>query len=112
MSILPSKRAAEMYSVSDPSFEVEVLADNSEDDGDNTEEDEELIIKQRNIKRCASCNRKVGLTGMECKCRLVFCSAHRYPEQHNCDYDYKLGERKHLERSTPGGGTFAKVDRL
>ena len=32
---------------------------------------------QENRKRCFNCTKKVGLTGLECKCGYVFCSKHR-----------------------------------
>src|SRR5690242_8015660 len=33
--------------------------------------------------KCGKCNKKVGLTAIKCKCGDVFCSAHRYADQHN-----------------------------
>ncbi|KAI3972082.1 hypothetical protein MKW92_031606 [Papaver armeniacum] len=51
--------------------------------------------------RCFSCNKKVGLTGIKCKCGSVFCSLHRYPEKHSCDFDYKSVGRESLEKLNP-----------
>ncbi|KAI3939842.1 hypothetical protein MKW98_029618 [Papaver atlanticum] len=51
--------------------------------------------------RCFSCNKKVGLTGIKCKCGSVFCSLHRYPEKHSCDFDYKSVGRETLARLNP-----------
>lgn len=68
--------------------------------------------QQKNRKRCFTCNKKVGYTGIECKCRLMFCAIHRYPDQHGCTFDFKTDDRKNLERLVTGGGTFSKVDRL
>jgi hypothetical protein len=67
---------------------------------------------QTNRRRCFTCNKKVGYTGIECKCKLVFCGTHRYPDQHSCSFDFKTDDRKNLERHLTGGGEFAKVDRL
>ncbi|XP_026420648.1 zinc finger A20 and AN1 domain-containing stress-associated protein 1-like [Papaver somniferum] len=39
--------------------------------------------------RCFSCNKKLGLTAVKCKCGPVLCSAHRYPEKHSCEFDYQ-----------------------
>ncbi|XP_026410365.1 zinc finger A20 and AN1 domain-containing stress-associated protein 1-like [Papaver somniferum] len=47
---------------------------------------------------CFSCNKKVGLTGIKCKCRSVFCSLHRYPKKHSCDFDYKSVGRESLAK--------------
>ncbi|KAI3939847.1 hypothetical protein MKW98_029623 [Papaver atlanticum] len=51
--------------------------------------------------RCFSCNKKVGLTGIKCKCGSVFCSLHRYPEKHSCDFDYKGVGRESLAKLNP-----------
>ncbi|KAI3982586.1 hypothetical protein MKX01_031325 [Papaver californicum] len=51
--------------------------------------------------RCFSCNKKVGLTAIKCKCGSVFCSLHRYPEKHSCDFDYKGVGRELLAKLNP-----------
>jgi len=68
--------------------------------------------QQKNKKRCMECNKKVGLTGIECRCGYVFCGVHRYADQHNCDFDYKAAERAELGRRNPGGGAFNKLEKL
>jgi hypothetical protein len=45
--------------------------------------------EQKDKKRCFDCNKKLGLLGIECKCGYVYCSGHRLPENHKCDYDHK-----------------------
>ena len=67
---------------------------------------------QKNRKRCFSCNRKVGLTGMECRCKYIFCSRCRYPDQHNCTFDYKNHDRKNLSKIVQGGGQFSKLEKI
>ncbi|CAM9389895.1 unnamed protein product [Sphacelaria rigidula] len=59
-----------------------------------------------------SCCEQVGYTGIACRCNYVFCSLHRYPEQHSCDFDFKTADRNDLKRTVVGGGQFSKVDRL
>jgi len=49
--------------------------------------------KQKNRMRCFECRKKVGLTGIECSCGFVFCGVHRYPNNHNCDFDFKADAR-------------------
>ena len=40
--------------------------------------------------RCATCKKKLGLTGFTCRCGGLFCSIHRYSDKHQCDFDYKV----------------------
>ncbi|KAJ7978884.1 Zinc finger A20 and AN1 domain-containing stress-associated protein [Quillaja saponaria] len=51
--------------------------------------------------RCKNCNKKVGLTGFECRCGDVFCGRHRYPEEHACKIDYKELGRQALIKQNP-----------
>ncbi|CAM9352358.1 unnamed protein product [Ectocarpus sp. 4 AP-2014] len=67
---------------------------------------------QKNRKRCFTCHKKVGYTGIACRCDYVFCSLHRYPDQHDCTFDFKTSDRNDLKRTVVGGGQFSKVDRL
>ncbi|KAH0711588.1 hypothetical protein KY289_007547 [Solanum tuberosum] len=39
--------------------------------------------------RCATCRKRIGLTGFKCRCGVTFCGSHRYPEHHGCTFDYK-----------------------
>ncbi|KAG2408327.1 Kinesin-like protein [Vigna angularis] len=51
--------------------------------------------------RCGHCNRKVGLTGFLCKCGTIFCGVHRYPEKHECTYDFKAAGREAISKENP-----------
>jgi len=81
---------------------------------DNTdkEKDEDKRLIQKNKKRCWECKKKVGYTGIECRCGYVYCGAHRYPDQHLCTYDYKTSGRQELAKRNPGGGKFSKMEKL
>ena len=81
---------------------------------EGADEDKESPRKvQKNRKRCFSCNKKVGLTGMECRCKYVFCGKCRYPDQHGFDFDYKTHDRANLAATLAGGGgQFSKVNKL
>lgn len=68
-----------------------------------------LPLPQKKKNRCAVCNKKVGLTGIECRCELVFCGVHRYPSQHSCAFDHKEHDRQNLKSTLTGGGQFAKM---
>jgi len=39
--------------------------------------------------RCKSCGKKIGLTGIKCRCGHLFCPVHRHSEAHECDFDYQ-----------------------
>ncbi|KAL3521460.1 hypothetical protein ACH5RR_019609 [Cinchona calisaya] len=55
-----------------------------------TESESDDIPKKN---RCGCCNKKVGLLGFSCRCRGIFCSVHRYPEEHACIFDFKAQAR-------------------
>mmetsp|Transcript_9404 Transcript_9404/g.12309 ORF Transcript_9404/g.12309 Transcript_9404/m.12309 type:complete len:158 (+) Transcript_9404:202-675(+) len=79
---------------------------------EKTEDAVDALPVQKNKKRCFSCKKKVGFTGIECRCSYVFCSQHRYPEAHDCIFDYKASERAVLGERITGGGQFSKVDKV
>lgn len=51
--------------------------------------------------RCLSCNKKVGLMGFKCKCGSTFCGSHRYPENHECEFDFKGEGRDEIAKANP-----------
>lgn len=51
--------------------------------------------------RCLSCNRKCTLTGFRCKCGNTYCGTHRYPEKHECTYDFKAAGRDSIAKANP-----------
>ncbi|XP_015951458.1 zinc finger A20 and AN1 domain-containing stress-associated protein 4 [Arachis duranensis] len=51
--------------------------------------------------RCATCRKRVGLTGFKCRCGVTFCGAHRYPEKHACAFDFKTVGREEIARANP-----------
>ncbi|CAN1252252.1 Zinc finger A20 and AN1 domain-containing stress-associated protein 4 [Linum perenne] len=51
--------------------------------------------------RCSQCRRRVGLTGFKCKCGMVFCGGHRYPEQHSCGFDFKTLGKEQIAKANP-----------
>ena len=50
---------------------------------------EGLTVQSVKKNRCKNCNKKVGLTGFNCRCGGLFCGRHRLPEEHACEVDYK-----------------------
>uniref|UniRef100_M4BTV6 AN1-type domain-containing protein n=1 Tax=Hyaloperonospora arabidopsidis (strain Emoy2) TaxID=559515 RepID=M4BTV6_HYAAE len=71
-----------------------------------------LQLVQKNKKRCWECKKKVGLTAMDCRCGYVFCSSHRFEDQHRCTFDFRTADRRELARRNPGGGAFSKLEKL
>ncbi|XP_054777690.1 zinc finger A20 and AN1 domain-containing stress-associated protein 4-like [Prosopis cineraria] len=51
--------------------------------------------------RCATCRKRVGLTGFKCKCGITFCGVHRYAEKHGCSFDFKVVGREEISRANP-----------
>tara|TARA_Y100001970_G_scaffold294332_2_gene450857 strand:+ start:3698 stop:4057 length:360 start_codon:yes stop_codon:yes gene_type:complete len=46
-------------------------------------------VKKNKKRKCNVCKKKLGLIPFKCKCEKMFCSLHRYAEDHQCPYDYK-----------------------
>merc|ERR1711966_586873 len=59
--------------------------------------------KKKKEGRCHmdGCRKKIGLTGFECRCGMVFCSIHRYSDAHACTFDYKALARDQLDAANP-----------
>jgi len=68
--------------------------------------------KDKNVKqgpkRCGACNKRVGLTGFECRCGNVFCATHRYSEKHECQFDYRAAGQNAIAKANP----VVKADKL
>ncbi|KAJ2772960.1 hypothetical protein IWQ56_001166 [Coemansia nantahalensis] len=70
--------------------------------------------------RCFLCRARVPLvkqTTNKCRCDYVFCDAHRYPDMHSCEFDFKASDRINLEKHNPklnekrkGGLSFTRID--
>ena len=52
-------------------------------------------------KRCNSCNKRVGLTGFNCRCGNLFCAVHRYSDKHECPFDYRTAARDAIAKANP-----------
>merc|ERR1712156_896354 len=58
-------------------------------------EEKEPKDTKKKKNRCASCKKKLGLTGFSCRCGGLFCAVHRYTDKHECSFDYKaMGEKE------------------
>jgi len=47
------------------------------------------------------CNKKLGVSGIECRCGYVFCGAHRYAGEHDCRFNYVREQQRKLLRENP-----------
>ncbi|KAJ2810013.1 hypothetical protein FBU31_008082, partial [Coemansia sp. 'formosensis'] len=75
---------------------------------------------QANKGRCFSCRARVPLvkqTTNKCRCDFVFCDTHRFPDQHDCEFDHMARDRLDLEKKNPrinvhrkGGRSFTRID--
>lgn len=53
--------------------------------------------------RCAreGCRKKLGLSGIDCKCGKTFCTGHRMPLDHDCTFDFKKLHSAKLTKQNP-----------
>jgi predicted nucleic acid binding AN1-type Zn finger protein len=65
----------------------------SEDSGDAKPKD--------GPKRCSNCNKRVGLTGFNCRCGNVFCAVHHYSDKHDCPFDYRTAAQNAIAKANP-----------
>ena len=63
--------------------------------------DNQIDKVQANTSRCMTCNRKIGLTGFQCRCEYYFCAEHRYSDRHDCTFDYKQLGKELLKKANP-----------
>ncbi|KAL9260750.1 Zinc finger A20 and AN1 domain-containing stress-associated protein 1-like protein [Drosera capensis] len=70
-----------------------------------TEVEEKKAVEEENVRvgknRCGNCRKKVGVLGFKCRCGMTFCGAHRYPEEHGCNFDFKGLGRQAIEKANP-----------
>ena len=65
--------------------------------------------KEKATERCFICQKKLKIMkSFSCKCCNKFCNDHRFPEDHNCSYDYKALGKKILVENNP----IIKSDKL
>ncbi|XP_006647019.2 zinc finger A20 and AN1 domain-containing stress-associated protein 4 [Oryza brachyantha] len=51
--------------------------------------------------RCATCRKRVGLTGFNCRCGNMYCALHRYSDKHECQFDYRTAARDAIAKANP-----------
>mgnify|MGYP000008062876 FL=1 len=48
---------------------------------------------------CEVCHKKVKLYAVQCKCKKKLCKNHVFPQNHDCDFDYKYEGKLILEKT-------------
>ena len=48
---------------------------------------------------CEICCKKVKLYAVQCKCKRKLCKNHVFPQNHECDFDYKREGKFILEKT-------------
>lgn len=66
-----------------------------------TEEESGEAKSKQGPKRCTSCQKRVGLTGFNCRCGNLFCAVHRYSDKHDCPFDYRTAACDAIAKSNP-----------
>jgi len=56
---------------------------------------------EKPTNKCFKCSKKVSVLGFKCKCDSTFCKAHRLPEDHDCEYDFKQAGVAKLTKDNP-----------
>ncbi|KAL7646688.1 UNVERIFIED_CONTAM: hypothetical protein RMT77_001941 [Armadillidium vulgare] len=71
----------------------------SNNDGDSSSPECDGAKKKKN--KCQTCKKKVGLTGFTCRCGGLYCSVHRYSNEHRCTFDYRELGAEEIRRNNP-----------
>jgi len=113
------KDSAEAARGNDKKDEVEKKAEEEtpeageKKDGETSAEDSAAAAvpkEQKDKTKCWLCEKKCGLLGFDCRCGYVFCSKHRYAEEHNCGFDHRQHGCAILAKNNPT--IFNKGDEL
>ncbi|KAJ6765809.1 ZINC FINGER A20 AND AN1 DOMAIN-CONTAINING STRESS-ASSOCIATED PROTEIN 3 [Salix purpurea] len=106
--LLNPQSSAAIVSSSSPAVDVLNLNTNQKAPvvvvGDDKKEEVkagEPAAEKQQPNRCLECRRRVGLTGFKCRCGMVFCGKHRYPEQHGCKFDFKSLGKQQIAKANP-----------
>ncbi len=81
------------------SVEVKVISTEASNDSSSSQIIESKV--KEGPSRCATCRKRVGLTGFNCKCGNLFCAVHRYSDKHDCPFDYRTAARDAIAKANP-----------
>jgi predicted nucleic acid binding AN1-type Zn finger protein len=63
--------------------------------------DTKVVDKKKKKTRCTKCKVSVGVIGFPCRCGGIFCSVHRYANEHSCSFDYKEHGAEEIRKNNP-----------
>lgn len=69
--------------------------------GPTTTADATSVAGKKPKTKCTKCRTKVGVFGFPCRCGGLFCSTHRYANEHNCTFDYKELGAEEIRKNNP-----------
>jgi len=78
---------------------TEAVAAQASTEGSSGSPEKEGAKKKKN--KCLMCKKKVGLTGFTCRCGGLYCSVHRYSNEHQCTFDYREAGAEEIRRNNP-----------
>jgi len=78
---------------------AEAQAAQASTEGSSGSPEKEGAKKKKN--KCLMCKKKVGLTGFTCRCGGLYCSVHRYSNEHQCTFDYREHGAEEIRRNNP-----------
>ncbi|KAJ6813734.1 zinc finger A20 and AN1 domain-containing stress-associated protein 8-like [Iris pallida] len=107
-SLTNSKAQIEFAPVPKISTEVEEEEEEGEEKEGEVSSSSSGGAKEKPKNRCSFCNKKVGLTGFKCRCGDLFCSLHRYSDEHRCVFDYRGQGRDAIAKANP----IVKADKM
>lgn len=67
-------------------------------------------VKKKN--RCSVCTKRIGINYFICSCNKMFCSQHKFPFEHECQFDWKEFTRNKLKINNPKIYPPPKVQQL
>jgi len=102
------KQAVTVGSVDVEVGNVEMKTVSAEISGDSSSAQNLEMKAKTGPSRCATCRKRVGLTGFSCKCGNLFCAMHRYSDKHDCPFDYQSVGREAIAKANPA----IKADKL
>lgn len=58
--------------------------------------------QEKDEQQCAFCSKKLKFFNtFTCRCEKMFCSRHRFYDQHQCSFDFKKEAQKRLKEANP-----------
>jgi len=82
-------------------MEQEQKQEQKQEQEQNKQKNQELRVERKNKNKCEICGKRLGISGIECKCGTLTCMAHRYPYEHSCTFDHKKSARDKLIKDNP-----------